>query len=90
MPWIPLRGSSCSLLKRRQLVKERICSHCTEGFFVADNKREFDDRFIHYENKYSNILKLLQPKNEKFQIKNSDSFRISAQSIAFEYSLEPP
>ena len=28
---------------------------------------------------YSNTLKILQPKNEKFQIKNSDIFHISAQ-----------
>ena len=27
---------------------------------------------IHYENAYSNILKILQPKQETFQIKNSD------------------
>ena len=30
---------------------------------------------------YSNILKILAPKNEKFQIKNSDIFHISAQNI---------
>ena len=28
---------------------------------------------------YSNILKILPPKNENFQIKNSDIFHISAQ-----------
>ena len=28
---------------------------------------------------YSNTLKVLLPKNEKFQIKNSDMFSISAQ-----------
>ena len=30
---------------------------------------------------YSNILKSLPPKNEKFQINNSDIFHISAQNI---------
>ena len=39
---------------------------------------------------YSNILKILQPKKENFQIKNSDIFHISAQNIDCGYSLEPP
>ena len=39
---------------------------------------------------YSNILKLLQPKNEKFQIKHSNFFHIPAQNIDCECSLEPP
>ena len=39
---------------------------------------------------YSNILKILPPKNENFQIKNSDSFHISAKNIDCGYSLEPP
>ena len=30
---------------------------------------------------YSNTLKILPPKNENFQIKNSDIFHISAQNI---------
>ena len=38
----------------------------------------------------SNILNTLPPKNEKFQMKNSDMFHISAQNIDCEYSLEPP
>ena len=36
------------------------------------------------------IMKILSPKNEKFQIKNSDIFHISAQNIDCGYSLEPP
>ena len=36
------------------------------------------------------MLKILPPKNENFQIKNSDIFHISAQNIDFRYSLEPP
>ena len=39
---------------------------------------------------YSNILKMLPPKTENFQIKNSDIFHISAQNIDCGYSLEPP
>ena len=39
---------------------------------------------------YSNILKILPPKNETFQIKNSAIFHISAQNIDCGYSLEPP
>ena len=38
---------------------------------------------------YSNILKISPPKNENFQIKNSDIFLTSAQSIDCGYSLEP-
>ena len=39
---------------------------------------------------YSNILKNLPPKNENFQIKNSNIIHISAQNIDRGYSLEPP
>ena len=39
---------------------------------------------------YSNMLKILPPKNENFQIKNSDIFYISDQNIDCGYSLEPP
>ena len=39
---------------------------------------------------YSNILKILQPKNGNFQMKNSDIFHISALNIDYGYSLEPP
>ena len=35
------------------------------------------------------MLKILQPNNENFQIKNSDTFHISAQNIYCGYSLEP-
>ena len=39
---------------------------------------------------YSNILNILPPENENFQIKNSDIFHISAKNIDCGYSLEPP
>ena len=38
----------------------------------------------------SNILKILQLKQENFQIKNSSIFHIPAQNIDCGYSLEPP
>ena len=36
---------------------------------------------------YSNVLKVLPPKNENFQIKNSDIFYVSAQNIDCVYSF---
>ena len=39
---------------------------------------------------YSNILKILPPKNENFQIKNSDVFHIPPQNIDCGYALETP
>ena len=39
---------------------------------------------------YSNILKISSPKTEKFPIKTSDIFHISAQNFNCGYSLEPP
>ena len=39
---------------------------------------------------YLNILKILQPKKEKNQIKNSDILHIPAQNIDCGYLLEPP
>ena len=39
---------------------------------------------------YSNILKILPPKTENFQIKNSDIFYITAQNLDCGYSLELP
>ena len=39
---------------------------------------------------YSNILKILPPKNENFQMKNSDILHTSAKNIDCGYSLEPP
>ena len=39
---------------------------------------------------YSNIVKILPPKNYNFQIKILIFFQISAQNIDCGYSLEPP
>ena len=46
--------------------------------------------FTLQEHAYSNILKILQPKKENFQIKNSDIFHISARNMDCWCSLEPP
>ena len=37
---------------------------------------------------YSNLLKILQPKNENFQIKNFDILYVSVQNIDCGYSLD--
>ena len=50
----------------------------------------FYDVYTLRKHAYSNILKILPPKNENFQIKNSDVFQILAQIIDCGYSLEPP
>ena len=39
---------------------------------------------------YSNVLKVLQPKKERFQIKKSDIVHISTQNIDCGYLLELP
>ena len=39
---------------------------------------------------YLNLLKIIRPKKENFQIKISDIFHISAQNMDCGYSLEPP
>ena len=38
---------------------------------------------------YSNMLKILPPKNGNFQMKNLGTFHISAQNIDCGYLLEP-
>ena len=47
---------------------------------------------LHYEdNAYSNILKILPPRNKNFQIKKkSHSFHISALKMDCGHSIEPP
>ena len=47
-------------------------------------------RFALRKHTYSNILRISDPKTENFRIINYDIFHISAQSIDFGYSLEPP
>ena len=52
---------------------------------------------LHYENipiqvywKFYHQNKKKKKKNESFQVKNSGSFHVFAQSIDYWYSLEPP
>ena len=56
----------------------------------ADYKAVWDIFFTWRKHAYSNILKILPPKNENFQMKKSDIFHISAKNIDCGYSLEPP
>ena len=66
-----------------------------KSYFQRTNKKkkifssdELANSVLLRKHAYSNILKILPPKNENFQIKNSDIFHISAQSIDCGYSLE--
>ena len=66
-------------------------SEGVEGWGVPSNPVLTQNLIFHYENKpISNILKILPPKNENFQIRNFDIFHIFAQNIDCWYSLEPP
>ena len=89
-----LTGSSLSAYNWRQVFVWR------GPFKVGSLKSEALDKKYEVERKthevtlrkhsYSNILKLLWPKKENFQVKNSDIFHISGQNIDCGYSLEPP
>ena len=72
-----------------RLGKNFACSYMRKWYEKLDNfeKRPF---FSLRKYAYSNILKILPPKYENFQIKNSDILHISAQNIDCGYSLEPP
>ena len=50
-----------------------------KGYFLGEIRKKKKKTLRKHA--YSNILKLLPPKNENFQIKNSDIFHISAQNI---------
>ena len=56
--------------------------------FIRERERE-RERALRKQ-AYSNIQKILLPKNENFQIKILIIFHISAQNIDCGYSLEPP
>ena len=73
--------------------KARIFFYPKSRRFLIDCADGQDDLKFHWtlrKHAYSNILKILLPKNENFQIKNSIVFLISAQNIDCGYSLEPP
>ena len=52
-------------------------------------KNDKNKRHTLQKHAYSNILEIVQPKKENFQIKNSNVLHISSQSIDCGYSLEP-
>ena len=62
-------------------------SYVQECFLYAFNLQFYQSLRKHA---YSNILKILPPKNENFQIKKSYILHISDQNINCGYSLEPP
>ena len=71
--------------------------HKTPSLHIEACMRELDSayaesklRFSLRKHAYSNILKILPPKNENSQIKKSDIFHASAQNIDCGYLLEPP
>ena len=66
----------------------RICGQQRTSFVYSD--QDFHCQFTLRKHAYSNILKLLPPKNGNFSDKKSDIFQISAQNIDCGYSLEPP
>ena len=64
-----------------------LCDACT---FFGKPLRNLIIR-VHYEDMpISNILNILPPKDENFEIKNSNILHISAPNIDCGYSLEPP
>ena len=66
-------------------------AHRSTGTFLAMWRIYlFKELFSLRKHSYSNILKILPPKTENFQIKSSDIFHISAHNIDCGYSLEPP
>ena len=52
-----------------------------DTFILSPIPMGFNYPFSLRKHAYQNILKILPPKNENFQIKNSDIFYISAQNI---------
>ena len=69
------------------------CIDCTAVRADLSHRYPYTSRrhnFTLRKHAHSNILKILSPKNEKNQIKNSNIFHVSAQNIDCEYSLEPP
>ena len=76
-----------SYYPRRKIIKYTVFALTTE----TDRPEQIGrSRSALRKQAYSNILKILPPKSENFQIKNSDIFHISAQNIYNGYSLELP
>ena len=60
------------------------------GVGLCDHWIHLRTLFTLRKHSYLNIRKILPPKNENFQIINSDIFHNSTQNIDCGYSLEPP
>ena len=65
-------------------------TNCIEDTYISDSNRNKHIGHHYVKNAYLNILKILPPKTESFQIKSSDIFHISSQNIDCGYSFEPP
>ena len=65
-------------------------SYMYETVYKKKTWYTIEEKFTFRKHADSNILKILQPKKEKFQIKNSEIFYMSPQNINCGYSLEPP
>ena len=77
--WKHARPPAAMYSKQRQY-------HLIYTFIILFNAIVFDVCYVYVfallqKHAYSNILKILPPKNENFQIKNSDILHISAQNI---------
>ena len=92
------------IARRHRMIWGFVWRACQKGMLISFIKDIRDDtkdvpqprstRFTRHplrKHTYSNTLKMLQPKNENFQIiKNLTFFHISAQIIDCGYLLEPP
>ena len=71
-------------------MRSNYSSSLADFFYILVSSRVYTRFHTLRKHTYSNILKILPPKNENFQTKKSDIFQISAQNIDCGYSLEPP
>ena len=86
------KGQCLTCVKQRENDDPETQTFCRYPSYLSTDVTVYGS--FHYENMpiqiYSNILKFLPPKNENFQMKNSENFHISARNIDCWYSLEPP
>ena len=88
---IKLIGYTCPIFCHFLIVFQHTSSLLYKSLSKGEQIVSFQNRtLILQKHAYSNILKILPPKNENFQIKCFDIFHISAQNIDCGYSLEPP
>ena len=98
MDWSAFPIKSISRVVKRQIGKKYMqlarkgIYHEAQSYRDKGRRRGAEQTVIMTVRKhsYSNILKILQPIKETFQIKNSDIFHITARNIDCGYALEPP